>query len=283
MLKGRITNINSTKYMVDVDDVLYNCRLRGIFRKDKITPLVGDYVEINEKDLQITKIFPRFNYLKRPNIANIDVALIMVSVKKPDLDLVLLDKLLVMIKKANVKPIICFSKIDLLNKDENREYQMIKKYYQQIGYDVIENTELDILKKKLSQKVIVLCGQTGSGKSSLINKLDSSLKLATNPISESLNRGVHTTRYVSLYKIDDFYLADTPGFSALDLNELSKEDLINGFIEFKNYQCQYQDCDHMHTEGCMIKNNSKILASRYNNYIRLIKEYYENSRKFFKK
>ena len=252
MLKGRITNINSTKYMVDVDDVLYNCRLRGIFRKDKITPLVGDYVEINEKDLQITKIFPRFNYLKRPNIANIDVALIMVSVKKPDLDLVLLDKLLVMIKKANVKPII-------------------------------ENTELDILKKKLSQKVIVLCGQTGSGKSSLINKLDSSLKLATNPISESLNRGVHTTRYVSLYKIDDFYLADTPGFSALDLNELSKEDLINGFIEFKNYQCQYQDCDHMHTEGCMIKNNSKILASRYNNYIRLIKEYYENSRKFFKK
>ena len=283
MLKGRIQSINSTKYFVDVDGTIYDCTLRGIFRKDKIIPLVGDYVEINEKDLQITKIFSRINQLKRPNIANVDIAVIMTSVKKPDLDLMLLDKLLVMINYSKVKPLICFSKIDLLTKKEKEDYEQIKSYYQKIGIDIIENNDIRSFKKIASKKVLVLCGQTGAGKSSFINKIDKSFNLETKPISDSLNRGVHTTRYVSLYKIDDFYTADTPGFSALDLNELSKEDIQNGFIEFKKYNCKYKDCDHLNTDGCMIKDNKEILQSRYLNYTKLMKEYYENSRKFFKK
>ena len=283
MLKGRIQSINSTKYFVDVDGTIYDCTLRGIFRKDKIIPLVGDYVEINEKDLQITKIFSRINQLKRPNIANVDIAVIMTSVKKPDLDLMLLDKLLVMINYAKIKPLICFSKIDLLTKKEKEDYEQIKSYYQKIGIDIIENNDIRSFKKIASKKVLVLCGQTGAGKSSFINKIDKSFNLETKPISDSLNRGVHTTRYVSLYKIDDFFIADTPGFSALDLNELSKEDIQNGFIEFKKYNCKYKDCDHLNTDGCMIKDNKEILQSRYLNYTKLMKEYYENSRKFFKK
>ncbi len=283
MLKGRIKNINSTKYIVDVDDILYDCTVRGIFRKNKITPLVGDYVEINEDDLQITKIFPRINFLKRPNIANIDMAIIMVSVKKPDLDLTLLDKMLVMINAYKVQPLICFSKIDLLSDEEKSKYKIIQNYYHNIGIPVIENTELEAFKKIVSGKVVVICGQTGAGKSSFINMIDPLLNLETKPISESLNRGVHTTRYVNLYKIKDFYLADTPGFSALDLNELSKEDIRNGFIEFSLYPCEYNDCDHLNTDGCSIKDNSKILSSRYENYAKFMKEYYENSRKFFKK
>ncbi|MBR4230547.1 MAG: ribosome small subunit-dependent GTPase A [Bacilli bacterium] len=283
MLKGRIQSINSTKYFVDADGTIYDCTLRGIFRKDKIIPLVGDYVEINEKDLQITKIFSRINQLKRPNIANVDIAVIVTSVKKPDLDLMLLDKLLVMINYSKVKPIICFSKVDLLDEKELNDYKIVKDYYQKIGVDIIENSDIKTFKKIASGKVLVLCGQTGAGKSSFINKIDRSFNLETKPISNSLNRGVHTTRYVSLYKIDDFFIADTPGFSALDLNELSKEDIQNGFIEFKKYKCQYNDCDHLNTDGCMVKNNKEILQSRYINYVKLMKEYYENSRKFFKK
>ena len=131
--------------------------------------------------------------------------------------------------------------------------------------------------------MVVLCGQTGAGKSSFINKIDKGFNLETNPISDSLNRGVHTTRYVSLYKIEDFYIADTPGFSALDLNDLDKEDIRNGFIEFQKYECKYRDCDHLNTDGCKIKNNKDVLSSRYENYVKIMKEYNENSRKFFKK
>lgn len=283
MLKGRIKSINSTKYLVDVNDTIYDCTVRGIFRKKKLTPLVGDYVEINEKDLQIVEILPRNNFLKRPNIANVDYAVIITSVKKPDLDLNLLDKMLVMINAYNVKPIICFSKIDLLTQDEYQNYLKIKDYYKNIGIKVLENTEIDELKKTLSGKVATLCGQTGAGKSSLLNKIDGSLGLETNPISESLNRGIHTTRYVSLYKIEDFYIADTPGFSSLTFEELDEETIRSGFIEFQKYDCAYRDCSHINTDGCKIENNDDILASRYTNYVKFIKEYHENSSKLFKK
>ena len=283
MLKGRIKSINSTKYLVDVNDTIYDCTVRGIFRKKKLTPLVGDYVEINEENLQIVEILPRSNFLKRPNIANVDYAVIITSVKKPDLDLNLLDKMLVMINAYNVKPIICFSKIDLLTQDEYQNYLKIKDYYKNIGIKVLENTEIDELKKTLSGKVATLCGQTGAGKSSLLNKIDGSLGLETNPISESLNRGVHTTRYVSLYKIEDFYIADTPGFSSLTFEELDEETIRSGFIEFQKYDCAYRDCSHINTDGCKIENNNDILASRYTNYVKFIKEYHENSSKLFKK
>ena len=284
-LKGRIININSTKYLVDANGTTYDCILRGIFRKQGITPFVGDYVEINELNHQIMKIEERNNYLNRPHIANVDYAVIISSVKKPDLDLMLLDKLIVSIVNNNIKPIIVFTKLDLLDKDELKDINGIIDYYKKLGYPVYLNSEINEFEEFVSKKVIVLCGQTGSGKSTFINKMDSSLNLETNQISDALNRGKHTTRYVSLSKIKDYFIADTPGFSSLDLNELSIEEIKKGFIEFNNYDCKYQDCNHINTDGCGILPNvsKKILQSRYDNYTKIVREANESSRKFFKK
>lgn len=284
MLKGRIKNINSTKYFVDVQNETYDCTVRGIFRKMKITPLVGDYVEIDEDKKQIVNVLERKNFLRRPNIANVDIALIITSVKKPDLDLVLLDKLIVHVITSKIKPVICFTKVDLLEENEKEAFLDIRKYYSSIGVDVITNEELDKFKKIVSGKVLVCCGQTGAGKSTFINKLEKNLNLATSPISESLGRGVHTTRYVSLYKIDDYYIADTPGFSFLELSNMTKEDVRDAFLEFKKYNCKYSDCMHINTDGCLvIENLDEILCSRYENYKRFIKEQNESSSKLFKK
>ncbi len=285
MLKGRIININSTKYIVDVDGTNYDCILRGIFRKEGITPFVGDYVELNELNHQIMKIDNRINYLNRPKIANVDYAVIISSVKKPDLDLYLLDKLMVNILVNKIKPIIVFTKLDLLNEDELKDIEYIIDYYKSINIPVFLNSEISEFEKFVNNKVLVLCGQTGSGKSTFINKIDKSLNLETNEISNALNRGKHTTRYVSLYKIKDYYIADTPGFSSLDLNNISIDDIKKSFVEFKNYNCKYQDCNHINTDGCEIAKHidKDILQSRYDSYCKIVRELNENSGKFFKK
>ncbi len=282
-MQDRIVQINSTKYLVKTKDGYVNAIVKGIFRKEKISPLVGDIVDLDNEH-RISKIYERKNFLTRPNIANVDIALIITSVKKPDLDLILLDKLLVNIINNNIEPVICFTKVDLLEKKEIIEYKKIKKYYESLDIKVLENTEISYFKKIAKGKIIVCCGQTGAGKSTFINKLDNRLKLETKPISETLNRGVHTTRYVSLYEIEDFFLADTPGFSALDLHNFTKEQIRDAFLEFANSGCKYQDCMHIHTEGCLIEPEvgKKILPSRYENYKKFIKEINESSSKLFK-
>lgn len=284
MLKGQIININSTKYVVATPKGLINAIPKGVFRKDRITPLVGDKVELDEQN-RIASIFERQNYLTRPNIANVDIALIVTSVKKPNLDLNLLDKLLVHIINSKIEPVICFSKTDLLTKEEKIAFEKIKDYYSSLGINSFINTDLKRFYRVASGKVLVCCGQTGAGKSSFINKIDSNLNLETNPISESLNRGVHTTRYVSLYQIKDFYIADTPGFSALDISRFSPLEIRDAFPEFKNHTCQYRDCLHINTDGCSItpKVGKEILISRYENYQKFIKEQNESSSKLFKK
>lgn len=283
MLKGRIININSSNYTVIAKDKKYVCTVRGVFREKKVTPLVGDNVVINVKDRQIIEILKRKNQLQRPSVANIDMSLIMVSVKKPNLDLLLLDKLLVHSLASKITPIICFTKCDLLNDDEYEKIKEIKKYYKQIGFEVIENTESSYFKKLVSGKTVVCAGQTGSGKSTFINKIDSTLDLKTAPISKALGRGVHTTRFNSIYKVDDFYIVDTPGFSALDFDNIDKEVIKDCFIEFNNYTCKYTGCYHINIDGCGIEGNKNILPSRYKNYKRFIKEKNESSSKFFKK
>ncbi len=275
MLKGKIIKNISNDYVVLVNSTLINCKARGKFRMANLTPLVGDLVEIDEKNNYILNILKRTNELKRPNVANIDVALIITSLKKPDLSLTLLDKQIVSIMLAKIEPVICFTKLDLLTKEELKEFKSIYDYYNKIGIKTFDNVHLKDLIKYLSQKQVVLTGQTGAGKSSLINKLDSSLNLEVGEISEALGRGKHTTRHREFYKIKDFYVCDTPGFSSLDLKEYKKEDIKKCFKEFNDYKCEYQDCNHLKEDNCAVKQaveNGKIRNSRYQSYKEFIKE-----------
>lgn len=272
-MEGRITRIISNLYTVTSNDLNYECRARGKFRNDKISPTVGDIVEFDEKEKYILEIKKRKNYLERPTISNIDSALIITSVKKPDLSLNLLDKQIVLCMCNNIEPIIVFTKLDLLKKSELKRIKSIMKYYSSIGIKVTTNKNLYKLKRYIKNKTLVLTGQTGAGKSSLLNKLDRKLNLATNEISEALGRGKHTTRHVELFKYKSSFIADTPGFSSLDIN-FSKEEIKNAFIEFESVECPYKDCNHTNEKECEIKrlvDDKKIMKSRYENYLSLVR------------
>lgn len=274
-MQGQIIKQISNLYTVKVGDMLYGCRARGKFRKDKISPVVGDYVIINPEDNVIEKILDRKNILERPVIANVDMAFIVTSTKKPNLDLNLLDKLISVITFNDIKPVICFTKLDLLNPVEKENIDNLKKYYEMIGIEVVYNTDTAEIKRLLDDNIVVLAGQTGAGKSSLLNLLDETLDIKTDEISEALGRGKHTTRHVELYEISDGYIADTPGFSALDLKDMNKEQLRDTFIEFREYDCKFRDCMHHKEKDCGVKNaleDKMILQSRYNNYLLFLEE-----------
>lgn len=271
-MEGKIIKIISNAFTVKADKE-YICRAKGKFKNLKISPLVGDDVIFDPKEKIILEIKTRKNKLIRPPISNVDQVIIVLSVKEPDLDLYLLDKLLCIIEFNKIKPIICFTKMDLL-KDKD-EYYKIKRYYKNIGYDVYENNDSKI-KEIFKDKISVIAGQSGAGKSTLLNILDSSLKLKTNEISKALGRGKHTTRHVELIKINGGMCADTPGFSSISLKEINKNDIKNNFIEFTLYKnlCAYKDCNHDLEDDCEIKKqvDKNILKSRYNNYIKFRKE-----------
>ena len=273
-MKGQIVRIISNLYTVKCNDEVYGCRARGKFRNNQISPMVGDNVIIDIDDNVITDILPRKNELSRPVIANVDKAFIIASVKRPELDLFLLDKLISVITYNNIEPVVIFTKIDLLSKGEEDIISKYKLYYNSIGIKCLYNTEVELIKSLIKDSIVVLCGQTGAGKSSLLNKLDSNLEIKTDDISEALGRGKHTTRHVELYKINNGYIADTPGFSSLDLN-IDKDDLKFTFVEFNNYDCKFRDCKHDKEIGCGVKkavDNNNILNSRYDNYLLFLKE-----------
>lgn len=284
---GKIIKINSDLMTVKCrDNNLIDCKSRGKFRYNNLTPLVGDIVLIDKEKQIIEGIEERKNFLLRPPVANIDASLIVTSVKEPVMELSLLDKLISIVTINHIEPVIVFTKIDLLNKTELKNIKKISKYYQSIGIKVFNNKRINKLKRFLKNKTVTVCGQTGAGKSTLINKLDKTLNLDTKEISKALGRGVHTTRIVELYQIKNFYIVDTPGFSAIDISNYSKEEIQNSFIEFKNLHCKFSNCQHEKEVGCAIieqKNKGKILESRYNNYLRFIKETNGDSGKFFKK
>lgn len=274
-MQGRITRIISNLYTVNSNDVEYLCNARGKLREKNIIPMVGDICEFDSENKYILEILPRKNELSRPMVANIDIALVVTSVKKPDLSLILLDKMLSIISVKKIEPWICLTKLDLTNKEEKKELNNIIKYYKKIGYKVLNNKNLFILKRNIKNKLIVLTGQTGSGKSTLLNKLNKKLKLETNPISESLGRGIHTTRHVELFEFGKCFVADTPGFSAIDFKNINREDIKRTFIEFKKYKCFYKDCNHVNEDKCAVKEavkNGDILQSRYDNYVSFLDE-----------
>lgn len=274
-MEGIIIKNISNDYVVESNKKTYTCKPRGKFRKEKITPLVGDKVIIDEENNYIIEIKPRKNYLIRPTVANIDQALIVTSVKNPNLDTNLLDKLLTIISYNNIEPIICFTKIDLLNENELIEFKNYIDYYKKIGYKVVTNTSPNNFKEIFKDKITVLAGQSGAGKSSLLNLLDKNLKLKTSDISYALNRGKHTTRHTELYEILDGFIVDTPGFSNIDFHTMKKEDIRDNMKEmFDNlHYCKYRDCMHIKEDGCQVKekvSKKEILESRYDNYKKFI-------------
>ena len=278
MLKsGKIVKIISNSYTVS-SDALYTCSCRGKFRNIGFSPVVGDNVEFDSEDKVITNVYKRKNELIRPYVSNIDQVLVVTSTKHPDIDLNLLDKLLVMIEFNNIKPIICFTKMDLLNEPEKEKINIIKEYYEKIGYDVFVNTDIKALKEIFKDKVTVFAGQSGVGKSTLLNKIEPNLNLETNEISEALGRGKHTTRHVELISICDGLIADTPGFSSLDLTNMTRGDIRDNFVEFNLYResCKYKDCMHSKEpfNECEIKRRvgNDILRSRYENYLKFIEK-----------
>lgn len=270
-MEGIIIKNQSNDYTVRTQNGIYICKPRGKFRNEKIIPLVGDTVVIDDINKCLLEIKPRKNSLIRPPIANIDIALIAVSVKEPNFDSNLLDKLLTIISFNNIKPIICLTKLDLLNEEETKEIKKIMTYYKDIGYTVVENTNVKEIKKIIKNKKVVIAGQSGAGKSSLLNRLDKNLSLETNEISKALGRGKHTTRCTTLYDVDGSLIADTPGFSSIDFREMTKMDIRDNMKEmFDNLEyCKYRDCMHIKEDACYVKKlleEGKILASRYNNY-----------------
>lgn len=274
-INGRIIKQISNLYTVKCNDDLYGCSARGVFRKKKITPLVGDNVVIDTDNNVITEILPRKNELKRPVISNVDIALIVTSVKHPNLDLNLLDRLISIITFNDIKPVICFTKLDLLEEYEKDIIDNLRCYYEMIGINVVYNSEISKIKKILEGNIAVMAGQTGAGKSSLLNKLVDENIAKTGEISMALGRGRHTTRHTQIYEVAGGLLADTPGFSSLDLSVMDKKDLRDSFIEFQELTCQFRDCEHAHEKNCGVKEavkNKKILESRYNNYLQFLRE-----------
>lgn len=275
-MEGRIIKNISNDYVVKVDNKLYTCKPRGKFRISNLTPLVGDIVEIDNNNNYIIDIKKRKNSLIRPSVSNIDKAIIVTSVK-PKLDTNLLDKLLVLTMYNNIEPVICFTKLDLLNLEELKEINSIINYYESIGYVTVKNTEIDKIKSILKNNLSVFVGQSGAGKSSLLNKLDSKLELKTNEISKALGRGKHTTRHVELFEVCEGLVMDTPGFSSLDLSSLSNMDIRDNMKEmFDNLdKCKYRDCMHYKEDGCYVKSlvdDNVILKSRYDNYISFLRK-----------
>lgn len=277
MIKNGIVIKNiSDSYSVFCDNKIYNCKARGKFRLENSSILVGDHVSFDIEKLYILEIFERKNLLKRPAVANVDVALIVTSLKEPNLSLYLLDKLISMVVINQVEPVICLTKEDLLDDKEKEYVKKIFSYYKKIGIKVFYNYEDIAINNYLKNKIVTLAGQTGAGKSSLLNFLDNNLHIATSPISKALGRGVHTTRHTEIYDINGIWFLDTPGFSSLDLHDYDKEDIKNSFVEFIDNNCLYNDCSHINTSNCDILdkvNNNIILKSRYENYCLFIKEY----------
>ena len=273
-MNGQIIKVISNDYTVKLENnEKIICKARGVFRNRKITPFAGDYVCVDVNNRLITDIYDRKNILIRPPVTNIDIAMVVMSTVKPDFSLNLVDKMVTIIEYNNIEPVLIITKSDLFLDDKIKEYI---DYFSSIGYKVFYNTQIENIKEYIKDKVVILTGQSGAGKSTFLNKLDSNLNLKTDEISKALGRGKHTTRAITFYELDTTLIADTPGFSALSFDQMTKEDIRDSFIEFNNYRdkCKYRDCMHIKEDDCYIKEllSEKINIDRYNDYVNFIKE-----------
>ena len=285
-MQGRIIKALAGFYYVECDGQVYQTRARGNFRKKGQTPYVGDFVDFSAEDHSegyILKIYDRHNSLVRPPIVNIDQAVVIMSAKEPDFNANLLDRFLVLLEHKSIQPAVYISKMDLL--DTQSEIEAVAAKYRDIGYDFV--TTQEALLPMLNDKVTVFMGQTGVGKSTLLNRIAPELALETGEISDSLGRGRHTTRAVSFYNVHGGKIADTPGFSSLDYEVKTVEDLSESFPEIRkaSHFCKFRSCSHTHEPSCAVKEaleNGEIWQSRYDNYLQFLSEI-ENRRETYAK
>lgn len=285
-MQGKIIKgIGGFYYVHAGDGVIYECKARGIFRRENIKPLVGDYVELEVLDQEeetgsIRAILPRKSTLIRPAVANIDQALVVFAITKPEPNFNLLDRFLIMMEQQDLPCIICFNKSDIASEQERVNLQSA---YEACGcrtlfISVREREGLEQVRALLQGKTTAMAGPSGVGKSSLINFLHPQAAMETGAISRKIDRGKHTTRHSELFVLDqDSYIMDTPGFSSLQLFDMEKEELKDFYPEFGDYEagCRFRGCVHINEPGCSVKEAlaaGKISDVRYHNYTVLYEE-----------
>ena len=283
MKTGRIVKLISGVYQVDVDGVRFDTKPRGLFRKKKFSPVVGDIVDFevqNEQEGYIHHVHERENELKRPPVSNIDELVIVMSAVEPQFSTQLLDRFLVIAHSYDLEPRILITKKDLTTEDDREYIQAMLNVYQEIGYRTQfigkDDNRVDIV-NEWNNGLIVLSGQSGVGKTTFLNHYHPELNLETNDISKSLNRGKHTTRHVELYERTYGYIADTPGFSALDFDHIEKDELKNYFVDIKDagQECKFRNCNHIKEPKCNVKqlvDEGEIAQFRYEHYLQLFNE-----------
>lgn len=291
-MQGKIIKgIAGFYYIYAEDGQIYECRAKGIFRKDNIKPLVGDNVVLtvlNQKKLEgnVTEILPRRNSLIRPAVANVDQALVIFAMENPKPNFMLLDQFLIMMEQQSVPAVICFNKTDLA---DEQEVQRLYDIYSSCGYRTVLSSTVNgegqqQIREILKGRTTVVAGPSGVGKSSLTNTLQKDICMETGEISRKLKRGRHTTRHSQVIPVDtDTFLMDTPGFSSLYLADMEEDELKNYFREFREYEgkCRFQGCRHIHEPDCAVKEaleNNKISSLRYQNYLGLHQELKEKRR-----
>lgn len=292
-MQGKIIKGIAGFYYVDVaESGIYECKAKGIFRKEKRKPLVGDDVEITVLDEEsregsLIQILPRKNELIRPAVANIDQALVIFAMEDPKPNYMLLDRFLVMMEMQHVPVTICMNKRDLGTEEEIRQFM---DAYGRVGYQICcisakEGDGIEEIKAILKGKTTAVAGPSGVGKSTITNHVQEGISMETGEISKKLGRGKHTTRHSQLIPIDEnTYIMDTPGFSSLDVEFMEKEELKQYFPEFAPYEgnCKFLGCSHTHEPGCVVKealDEGKINVLRYNNYLGLYEELKERNKR----
>lgn len=280
IVEGRIITIISNLFYVELDNnKIIECTSRGIFKNKDIKPVVGDIVKIDNENNSILEVLNRTSYIKRPKIANVTKLILVVSAKKPSPDLLMLDKQLAFAEFLNIEPVIIINKIDL----DSAVAERIEKIYSNIGYKVIQTNAKDLEKNIqeindiLKNNVSVFSGNSGVGKSTLINGIFEEVLTQEGEVSHKNKKGKNTTTSTKLYKVkENTYIADTPGFSTFDVYEIEYRELYKYFKEFNKYanKCEYLDCTHVKEENCAIKSNvgKDITESRYNNYKKIYEE-----------
>lgn len=286
-IQGTIISVISGYYDVKTSKGVIRSRARGVFRNRKQKPLVGDKVEVqlDEKGMNyLVDIYPRKNEIGRPAVANVSQVLLVISAVEPDFSLELLDRYLTFFAWQGVGVTIYLSKSDLVDEEQLEKIKEKLSYYHKIGYQVFydsESLEKDLPNLIKDGEIWTLAGQSGAGKSTLLNKIEKDAHQATGKISQALNRGKHTTRQVQLFTYGKGYIADTPGFSAVDLYKIKVDDLGQYFYEFakNSVNCKFRRCQHIKEPGCEIKKmveEKEIMPSRYDDYLKIRQEITDN-------